>query len=651
MKRFVHVSRFILVVSALLLPACILIKPPSPFDWGRWPRGIAGGEILSRNTRAAARVLFDIGDTKIASGNFDMVLTRHVRIQILSEAGEKYTNIRIPFWHDERVSQIKAQTMLPNGKIIKLRKEDIYEEGEKKGWRCKVFAIPGVEKNCIVEYQYRLYSPHIALLEPWFFQRDLPTKYSRISIEIDEGFAFDAFVRNSPDPFFRPIKERIKQPTGGDHWRYTWEFRNLPPIKDVPFMTTPVDYLAALHFQLVEFRNPRMYRVFAMTLGNLRDKIYQSYEPYILVTRDVQKLSGHILGETSSATAIIEKLYNFVRDSVSTSEYTGYVGNQIRSPDDVIHDKMGSRVEKNLLLLSLLRANGIEAKPVIISTRSHGKVDRRAQHFGAFNHVLASVDNGTGEMLFLDTVHSLCPHGLLPPEDLTNHGLIINGGQPHYVDIPQPKTVSMYHARTIQAEIDDEGTLNASTMIRFDGYRNLAYRDRLAGSASEAEFIQDVILKGVTNATIDTFNIYTGDNTAIPLTINVSFTVKNFAYVIGDKIYFSPALFHKHTENTFQLERRSYPIEYPYPQMNSESVVFKLPADYRVQDMPAKSSYALDGQDFERLVYLKDHSLHYARHHRIQDTYYPAYKYQRLKDFYTHMVQADRDQVVLSKSP
>ncbi|UCD36757.1 MAG: DUF3857 domain-containing transglutaminase family protein [Fidelibacterota bacterium] len=643
------IRRSTLCLLLFVSQACISIGPPSPVKWGSVPLESITRTHLENASNAAASVTFDLGEMKISADNFEMALTRHVRIQINSEAGQKYANIRIPFWHDEKISEIRAQTILPDGRVIKLRREHIYEEGEKKGWRYKVFAIPGVQTNCVIEYQYRHLSKHLSTIDPWFFQRDIPTSLSRISVEIHEGFSYDAFVRNSPDPYCLPSKERLKQPGDADHWRYTWEFRDLPAIRTEPFMATPNDYFAVLHFQLIEFKSTLVHNVFARTLGDMRNEFYQSYKPYLAVSRRVRKLSQQILGGAVSGTLATEQLYDFVRDSVVTSEYDGYVGSRIRSPDEVIKEKLGSRVEKNLLLVSLLRAAGVNAKPVIISTRSHGKIDRAACRTDAFNHVLTSVDQGLGDMLFLDTAHPYCPNGLLPPNDLTNQGLVIDEGRPRYVNIPRPRTVSMFHARTMRAEIDAEGRLKASTMLRFDGYRNLIYRDKLADHTDAEKFIRAAILEDIENAAVDTFSIFTGDMKAIPLTVNLSFTVENFAEVIGEKIYFSPALFHKHMANIFQAENRSYPIEYPFPYMNTEEVVYQLPENYRIQELPKWNSFSVDGQEYERLIYRADNTLHYARQHRVKDIYYPASNYQHLKDFYTRMVDSDRDLVVLAR--
>jgi hypothetical protein len=53
--------------------------------------------------------------------------SEHVIIKVLKEGGKIYANIKIPFWQDCEVLDLKARTIKPNGEIVTLDKKDVFE--------------------------------------------------------------------------------------------------------------------------------------------------------------------------------------------------------------------------------------------------------------------------------------------------------------------------------------------------------------------------------------------------------------------------------------------------------------------------------------------------------------------------------------------
>ncbi len=218
---------FRLVLIFLLLSGSILSGPmpfleflkgeKSKYDWGYVPDEILARMYCPADSSAKAMILFDIGQMEISRSNFEATISRYVRIHIFKEEEKEYANVRIPFWHDDRVFSIAAQVILPNGEKKKLSCRDIREEGEKDDWMYKVFTIPQVQKNCVIEYRYKKTTEYLALLEPWVFQNEIYTKLSRLSVKIPQGFKYMTYLDNAPDPEYTPARggwESIPVPRG-----------------------------------------------------------------------------------------------------------------------------------------------------------------------------------------------------------------------------------------------------------------------------------------------------------------------------------------------------------------------------------------------------------------------------------------------------
>ncbi len=348
---------------------CYAASLPRSGTSEKW--GYVSPEILARtccpvDTTAAAAVIFDIGTIFLNRIEFAAEETHRVRLQLFSEDAKKYATVKIPYWFDDGVYSIKAQTILPNGKKIPLKKKEIREEGDKDAWMYKVFTLPGVEKNCVIEYQYKCTTKHLAVLEPWEFQCSIPTELSRITITLSRGFIYHFYIENRGEYSGEPVKEEgIDINTQEKIYSYIWEYKNLPSITDEPYITTLRDYMMILKFQLEQFVDPYNHITFVSTWEDVRKRITEAHKLYLRTPKIVRDMADEIAGEETSRKEKTHLIYNYVRDNIGSDQYQGTTY-EIQDPQEVIRNKKGDRIEKNLLLLSVLRAADIEADPVLL---------------------------------------------------------------------------------------------------------------------------------------------------------------------------------------------------------------------------------------------------------------------------------------------
>jgi len=573
----------------------------SLYTWGKVSPEELERRFSPHDTSAVADVLFDIGTIVIDKGNFSYTLTRHIRYKIYKDSGKDYANVKIPYWHEESVINIGARTYLNDGTVIKLKNKDIFEEGDKKGVMYKVFAIPGVQSNCVVEYKYTLNSEYISLLDEWVFQNDLFTEFSRLSIEIPRGFNYNAVTKNSLTKDYTPTESIVLKPNNTKNALFTWEFEGIPPFIKEPYMTAVSNFLTILEFQLVSFKNSYIYYEFVSTWDDLSEKVLEIYDPFLHTDRKVENLAHEIIGDERYQDKKIELIYNYVRDSIVTTEYKGLYSSEIRNPTAILKTGSGSRVEKNLLTLSLLQSVGIDAEPLLISLRSHGLINEIHPRLRAFNHLLVYAETYR-EKYFLDTWNKYYPLKLLPSQDISYRGLLLRKAKTGFMDIPQPTTRSSYQIET-DCDLDSAGNLVATSIINFEDYRNAYYRSRLDKSKDENEFIDDYIVNDVENSTVDSFKVLYSSNIDTPMTIEISFSIDNFADLSGDYMYVPLSIFSRLEENIFKLEKRTYPIDYNYPRYDKEKVVMNLPEGFTVSEIPSSTTHTVIGHEFNRRIY------------------------------------------------
>lgn len=602
---------------------------------------------IPEDPEADAVWLFERGDLEIIlSGNrYRLKSKRHVRIKILTEKGKEYANFRIPYWHEDDIHSFKAQAILPNGKKIKLNKKDIFEE-EDKNWKYKVFAVPGVEVGAVIEYQFEKVSDYLYFLEPWYFQNPEFTRISQYSVLPLPGFSYNVFFRNTVD-----IEPEIQDVLLPDQRyklkKYIWTMTNLPPIREEPYMRTVDDYRAALHFQLNYYKDQYQYIKFVSTWPELVEKVRERYKDFLKEDGFSKSLVQGMLLADLPEEEKIKAIYDYVRDQIeTTSDEDFYVDSK---PGLVAKESKGSGAEKNLLLVNLLNSAGFKAYPLLISSRDNGLVRTNTPQLTQFNHVLAFVRSGLNNYV-MDTRDKYCPFKMLPVNDLVEIGLLIDEGEGKFVNIPHPRTINMVYCKTT-SEISPEGDLIAATVARFDGYRALGARKRIAKN-SEKEFIYDRLKDRYGEVEIDSFEIGGLENLEHPLTIMVNYRVPNYAQVTGDMIYLNAPILNGLEENPFKREKRYFPVEFPYNLAETEDIEITCPEGFNIVEIPQA---VINRQQQGKLTFMnnwtaEDKRLKIQRQFMLQKLTFSPRKYKGLRNFYDSVVKADQGQIVLGQT-
>jgi len=94
----------------------------------------------------------------------DLIFNHYLRVKVFTERGRE-SQSKIDLFYgklygsDVKISDIAARTIKPDGAIIELKKEDIFDRTVVRAsglkFKARSFAMPGVEPGCIIEYRWR----------------------------------------------------------------------------------------------------------------------------------------------------------------------------------------------------------------------------------------------------------------------------------------------------------------------------------------------------------------------------------------------------------------------------------------------------------------------------------------------------------------
>lgn len=203
---------------------------------------------------------------------------------------------------------------------------------------------------------------------------------------------------------------------------------------------------------------------------------------------------------SQSTLEYIEKAVRFVQDDVRyLGIETGENSHRPHNPEDVFNQRYGDCKDKTFLLCAILKANDIEANPVLINTYKRSRLDDYLPTPTDFNHVVARVrvsDRAPGlndpkDFVYIDATIALqggaIPMTYFPPY---SRGLVLKQGITGPFEIP-----AQNHGKT---EITEDIYLPSVKNNAFDGALEVKtvyfgpnaenYRSYLQGAAlSEVE--------------------------------------------------------------------------------------------------------------------------------------------------------------------
>ena len=667
MRRPAIVARILLAIMLLwlqLTPASTHAQEDKEIKWGEIPREELMMNSFPEDTNATAIILADVGRVHFVN-DFHIVFERHRRIKILSTAGYDWGDHTITYYAAkglQKVSGVKGHTIIlqSNGKErkVELDKNSKFDEDVDGEYRRVRFTLPALAPGCIVEYRYKVESRYPTFLRDWRFQTSEPTRWSDFRVEIPDVLEY-VRVGQGITSFHITDTERLSwQPTLDYHetaraynlgvTRHRWVMRDLPALREEPFMTTPDDFRAKMQFQLSRIKWPGQRAVEVMhTWEKLAEELTDSdkFGKQIEKHKVLRAKAEEVVAGLTDPKAKMLAIYDYVRQTMKwNNEYGIYVDQDL---DKAFEARSGGGPEIALILTGILRFAGLEAHPVLSSTRKHGRVIDIYPILSQFNHVMTYLEVA-GESYLLDATDPLRAYSILPVATLNEVGWLVNRENPSWIKIVSPG--AFVNKTIVLAELSEAGAVKGHFQSMDDGYSCLFNRHTLKDKDQE-DYVRDGWLKHFAGAELDSFAIGNLDTIDVPLITDADFSASEHCLVAGDKIYFNPMFFGRREENPFKLENRTFPVDFAYAQNLGYTLNLTLPAGFEVEEYPRDLvlNLANRGGRFSRRTTVSGNLLQMMCEFQISQTFFRPQEYANLRDFYDQVAAAHAEQVVLQR--
>ncbi|MEY4038655.1 MAG: hypothetical protein RIR67_966 [Bacteroidota bacterium] len=595
-----------------------------------------------KDSTANAVVLFKKGEVYFE----DLTTITRVRtkIKIYKKEGFEWANEEISHYiNGESVSFSNATTYnLVEGKIekIKLKKEGEFEQKINKYFSQKKITMPNVREGSIIEYEYTIRSGNFGSLRDWYFQTSIPVNYSEFKVKIPYFLTFNKRTKG----FLYP--KISSEPTYNRETSEVYKLENIPSMKEESLVNNINNYRAGISYELALVNLPGyVYKSFSTDWNAVTKTIYDDSDFGTELNKTSyfeEDLNPLIKGLTNNEekTAVI---FNYVKSTVKWNKYTGYSCND--GVKKAYKDKIGNVAEINLMLIAMLRFAGLNANPVLISTRDNGIALFPSRT--AFNYVIASVEMPEGNIL-LDATEKYAEINVLPLNDLNWIGrLIRKDGTSEEVDL-MPKKISN-DIVTMNYLVDLEGKISGKIRHQFTDHKALEYRKKVE------DIKEDIYLENLENENqkieIKEYSRTNEKDLKLPVVETYSFTGSNLTETIGDKIYINPMLFYTHHENPFKQEVREYPVDYGYSFLDKYAINIQIPDGYKIETLPASGIFSMqdDLGTFKFMTSSSGNTINVIVLHQINTPIISSEYYDMLKEFYQKMIDKQNEKIVLVK--
>ncbi len=653
-------SRSLITLLILLTMFGIAKAQEPPIEWGEVPMEDLLMTTFPGDSNASAVILCDYGVSKL-DNDINIEYTRLLRIKILNEKGYEYGTHSISLYtedDDEYLDDLEAVTykLDQDGEITEYELDDdnIFEEEISETRTNYKFTMPALSPGCIIDIKYSIIENNLTFLRDWTFQWEEPVVWSEYRVIIPQIISY-AFVSMGYEPWAIKENTEVTQAFMGNAAaylggnivkcsQYRWVVKNIPALRDVPYITTLSDYQNKVQAQLAGYavRGVGIKKVlqdWSTVVKELLDNKYFGHA--IDVTGDVEDLTKEITKGLTNPREKLEAIYNWItRSIVWDGRQRVFSDNDV---DDVLEYKKGNSADITFLLLSMLKSAGIEGDPMILSTRGNGKIQDLYPIISQFNLTIARVKIGS-ETFLIDATDPLRPPGQVPQKILNVRALAVKKGPLQWQDILTDVTDD--RKGIVNVFIYEDGTLTADAEVRYGVYQSLSLRNDLKDE-NETDLAKSLFDTESSGLNIDSVQISNKEEINSPLVVKAWFSSSGYIQHGGDMMYFNPILVNRTKDNPFKSEKREFPIDYSYPRNETLVTNIHFPASLELKDKFEFKNFGTGDFHYKRDSDETDDGIQIVSYFSIKKPQIVSLHYKRLKEFYSHKISSDSEMMVL----
>jgi hypothetical protein len=646
----------LLCLIFLALPAAIAASGGSD-EW----KPVDPSELALKNPvvdkDADAEVLY--WEVKVDdSSDDDLVTSHYIRLKVFTERGkESQSKVDIPYLNKTKIKDIAARTIKPDGSIIEVKKEDVFERTIVKAGglklKAKSFAVPGIEPGVIIEYRWReVASGSGANYMRLPFQRDIPVERVTYYVKPQRSIYGMRFM-----PFHVPPSVRFVEEKDGFH---SVTMTNVPAFREESQMPPEDEVRPWILIYYTQFFNKSTSEYWS----DVGRAIQEIFKPFMKVNDEVRKASVEIIGNATTSDQKLERLYEYCRTKVKNyaDDASGMTEEQLKkvkenkSPSDTLKHGMGTGGDIDMLFAALATAAGFDAHMAMTGNR--GDIFFEPGFANVYFIDPSSIAiNVDGKWRFFNPGLTYVPYGMLRWQEEGQQALIADPKQPQWVKTPMSGPQATQVKRTAKLRLTEDGTLEGDVKLEYTGQLALEkkeYNDD-DSPAEREETLKKMIKERMDTAEISNIQIENVQDPVKPFIYEFHVSVPGYAQRTGKRLFLQPGFFERGVPAIFTASTRQNNVYFHYPWSEEDDVTIDLPAGFALDNADAPAPFQSTNMTAYKVTIgaTKDqHTLMYKRSFFFGGNdaiLFPVGGYELLKNYFDRLYKADNHTITLKQ--
>lgn len=582
--------------------------------------------------KAPAEILYRSIHYRIDPYNGQLVKKYAYRVKIYDkDKSEDWLNLEIPLQDDntgsrETLNSIKAYVYnLENGKVeeTKVDKSSKFKSKENKYATITKFAFPNIKNGSVIEYQYEVLSPFMYEIPLIYIELDTPSMYTEYVLDSPKNMSYNIDFTGSLKPKYQKVSEEFLH--GSESKTYRFAYEGVKPFKTEKFVKNNDNYRTKLRAELHSTLFNGDIKTYTSTWEDIRKKLWDHEEFGAQYKKD--KLLKDVLPKNvSDEKDQIKKanaIFDYVKNNYTWNRTRGfYTENGLK---ELAKTKTGNTGDLNLMLINMLRSQGITTYPILISTVGNGAVNLTFPNIGNFDYVIAAAEIDKQIYLF-DATSKQSKEGILPSRVWNNNGLLLRDNKAEVISL---NNITMsYSTHTTKAKINEDGTVTGEYQDQDEGLFGLNAKEQYDENPEKykKQYKENfsVDFADVSSRVLDTGEFRS----------TMRFSSNNMIDNLGKRKIINPLLFLHQTSSDFdQQEERKYMIDFISPVSKTKIVEIEIPEGYDVAELPKSKKIVTEDKEISysyvvekignKILTVSEYTIASADYPK---EYYPAFK-------------------------
>ncbi len=556
-------------------------------DWEKTPKL---HKVKPTFIRESAVILSDMRTQEFVSEEkkgLMVIITVKKLIKVIDDKGvEMYNKIYVPVYGGAQILELKARTILPNGRVLDLPNDKILD-AEEEGRMYKKFALEGVDKDSEIEYIYKVKKEASYFGLEVFQSGSTPYEQANFTLITPDYLSFTIKGYNG---FV------VGKDSTADNKRFTTtSCSNILAIADEKYGNKDAhvkNVQFKLSYNLSKDKNTRMF-----TWNNLAKNVYNNYSTY--TDKEGKAIDNFLkaisIKETASEEDKIIALEDYIKNNINTDK--NGIGEDADKIEKIVKTKVSSNFGLNRLFVICMEKLKINWQIVFPSKRDEIPLDEELENYRLADEIVFYFPSSDR---YLEPANASFRYPYITPYWAGGKGLFLQStaignfktAVASFGNIyMHPMNESAHNMEIVMKFNKEMDSLQIHSKQILVGYGAAVYRPAYNFTPKDKlEELSKDIIKSVANS--DNVKNIKVQNTAFtdgylkkPLVIEGDITSAEMTEIAGKKILLKIGIAIGPQVEMYQEKERQLPISIQYPHVLDRNISFTIPDGYQIKNL------------------------------------------------------------------